>query len=635
MAGGLRNPPVIGDKLFMRQSLNEISRSDFHNKPISVRCIVSGKSIAPYAIPKTVTVKCEGEGECHDSCKLKTEKTFEIKAQNERILSLIDIDSHRIPKILTEIFGIKCEAPKFNVIEVQNVERIFISQPTGGIEQSKWSQARQAFYIGFELDVNTIYNMSGYTTVDPVSQTVTHVFTEAVKAKSDIESFILSTKMHDRLSQFSIESDLKEDYFERLEKIYTGYAHNITKIHKRFLLHLAVDMVFHSVVDFNFDNEYVKKGWVDAMIIGDSSIGKGYVAERLTHYFGVGEVVSAELCSFAGLVGGLQKYNQHWVITWGKIPMNDRGLVVIDEGSNMVEDWVKLTRVRSEGVVEITKIQSQIANARTRLLTLANPAHGKTVANYSYGIQAIHELVPAAEDIRRFDYIYVASHNEVPVTDINMSHKNITPFCSRQLDRDLIMWIWNKNTDDVEFTDDAVKIIYKRAIRLSEVYDSQIPLIQAENVRIKLAKLSICFAGRFYSCTDKGKKLLVRRVHVECASVYFHLIYKTEASGYYVYSKLRKEANKSFNDQYLGNIELYMKSFRNADEVYRCLLQNNSLTVNDLIEHLSERKEIATEIISKLLQNNCIIRRSTYYVKTPPFTAWLKTKLISDQMKGI
>jgi len=523
----------------IKHQLNDISKSEYYNKPIKVRCIISGKSAAPYYIPRKIFVKCRGE--CEDLCKYKESKIVTIKAKDEQILQFVDLDSKYIYRLVKQIFNISCKSLECRVEEVQSLERIFISQPTGK-ERSKWSMARQAFYVGHGLDINTVYNMTGYTTVDPSNQTVTHVFTHAKKAKSDIESFILVPKIHERLSQFTIAEQTKEAYFEHLDKLYDSYAHNLTKIHQRFLLHLSVDMVFHSVLDFNFDGEYVKKGWVDANIIGDSSIGKGYVAERLTSFFGVGEVVSAETCSYAGLVAGLQKYNNHWVITWGKIPMNDRGLVIIDEGSNIVDEWVKLTRIRSEGVVEFTKIQTQVANARTRLLTLSNPPPGRTISNYSYGIQAICDLIPSAEDIRRFDYAYVASNNEVPVAEINSSHTNIEQMYSRQAERDLIMWMWSRTSDDIEFTDEATRLIYKRAIRLSEIYDSTIPLIQAENIRIKLAKLSICFAGRFYSNHNNGKILLVDKVHVDCATLFFHLIYKSEASGYYVYSKLKKES---------------------------------------------------------------------------------------------
>ena len=129
----------------------------------------------------------------------------------------------------------------------------------------------------------------------------------------------------------------------------------------------------------------------------------------------MGEVVGAENCSYAGLVAGLQQYNKHWVVTWGKIPMNDGGLVVIDEASEIKpEEWARFSRIRSEGVAEIVKVQAQITNARTRVLYLANPPY-KAISNYSYGIQSLLDLVKTPEDIARFDYACIVAHEEVDI----------------------------------------------------------------------------------------------------------------------------------------------------------------------------------------------------------------------------
>ena len=82
------------------------------------------------------------------------------------------------------------------------------------------------------------------------------------------------------------------------------------------------------------------------------------------------------------------------------------------------EDWTRLSRIRSEGIAEITKINTQSTHARTRVIFISNPIL-KTIANYSYGIQALVDIVKAPEDIARFDYVLVVAHNEVEIKDIN------------------------------------------------------------------------------------------------------------------------------------------------------------------------------------------------------------------------
>jgi hypothetical protein len=121
-----------------------------------------------------------------------------------------------------------------------------------------------------------------------------HVFTEEKKIKSDSETFKLTKEKHQKLMHFNKQGLSVNQIYEYLEKLYLSYAHNVTKIYDRFDLHLAIDLAFRSVLSFKFDNEIVHKGWMDIMIIGDTRCGKGYVAEKLSAYFNLGEVISGD-----------------------------------------------------------------------------------------------------------------------------------------------------------------------------------------------------------------------------------------------------------------------------------------------------------------------------------------------------
>jgi DNA replicative helicase MCM subunit Mcm2 (Cdc46/Mcm family) len=216
---------------------------------------------------------------------------------------------------------------------------------------------------------------------------------------------------------------------------------------------------------------------MEAMIVGDTRCGKGYVAEKLMEYFGVGEVVNGENCSFAGLVGGVQQLGSHWVITWGKIPLNDCGILTVDESGGMEENmWGKLSRVRSEGIAEITKIQTETANARTRLLWVCN-APNRTIASYTYGIQAINDLIKAPEDVARFDYVLVVAHDEVKGNVINKRREPLPILHDAKLEQELIMWCWSRKPNEVRFEPEAIKSIYERSVGLEKIYDFSIPLI--------------------------------------------------------------------------------------------------------------------------------------------------------------
>lgn len=609
---------------------DEVTESRFYNKPINLQCIVTGKSLTPYQIPKVVGIKCL-DNEC-PGCQHQKGGEWQINATDQDILRFIDISTTKIPTVIKQVLGIRCKSIEHEVIETQLIERIFIARPTGKERTRKGGGSRPAYLIGSTIESNSVYELEGYTTVDPVTQSVTHVFTNAKKQTNDVELFNLSLHKHSELNQFCVSKDQPADMFLKLTKLYTNYAHNVTKIYNREDLHMSVDMLFRSVLSFRFDNEFVKKGWMEGMVVGDTRCGKGYVAEKLMEYFGIGETVNGENCSFAGLVGGLQQLNKHWVITWGKIPMNDCGVLVIDESSGMEEDmWGKMSRIRSEGIAEITKIQTETANARTRLIWLCNPPN-RMMSSYTYGIQAINDLVKAPEDIARFDYVLAVAHDEVKGDVINQRREPLPVLYDAKLEQELIMWCWSRKPNEVKFDNEAIKLIYARSISLENLYDFSIPLIQVENVRFKLAKIAIAFAARFYSNIEKGKILRVTSAHVDCATVFLEKIYGKEASGYTAYSEMKKSSEEIVTPEKLVFIENYFNKWKlQKKELLRFLMSNNVFDSKSIMEHLGCVPSESIECISKLSIASCIAKRGAFYTKTPAFVSYLKKLVVSKK----
>jgi hypothetical protein len=610
-------------------SFQEAISEKYYNQSIRLSCLVMGKHVIPFSVPKILRIKCDAKGEC-ENCRYKKEVDLEVPMGDERLLLFIDTPDMRLTGIIKKIFGIECQKFVWEKIRVQNIERLYICEPLGVERSRKGSENRLAYYVGYGIDINTHYEMVGYTTTNPVDQSLTHVFTEATKTKSDIQSFVVTKQLANQLNEFRVEHNTVDEIWSMLEELYESYAFHITKIFNRFDLHLAVDLVFRSVINFYLDGNLIKRGWADVMLIGDTQCGKGYVATGLSQYFNVGEVISGENVSFAGLVAGLQQFqDRQYVVTIGKLPLNDYGLLIIDEAEKLLNDFPKLSRIRSEGIVEVTKIQTLVTNARTRIMWLTNPP-SKMIAAYSYGIESVGEIVKAPEDIARFDYCLVVSHDEVEMGDINRTQGKKPSYYTRELEQQLVLWLWSRRADQVVFSDDAVKAIYRFALEFSSEYSFNIPLIQGENFRIKLAKVAIGFAGRFFNASKDGQILQVEKVHVDCAAVFFKLIYSKSASGYYQYSQMHKPVSDNV-DEVFRRATAFIKTWGERQEICRCLLMNNKITINDLVEHLRlYDKSRAVEIISYLLQDGCIVKRGPgFYIKSPQFTEWLKQKLFS------
>jgi len=619
----------------MLNSLSDIAKAKFHNEPIRIRAVVSGKSSSPYKIPRIVNVKCLGCGD--DACKYKKERELIIKAKDEKFLLFIDVPTTKLTSIVKTVFTIPCKHLAVDIVETQNVLRIFVSQPPGE-DRTKWMSAQTSYFVGHDIDANHMFYLNGYSTVDPKSQIATYVFSSAEKAKSDIESFELLPKVQHRLEEFRQDCKDVDEVFAYLDVLYNSYALNVTKIYGRFLLHLAVDLVFHSALEFTLPGGRLQPARLDAIVLGDTRCGKGHVAEGLARYYGIGEMVGAENCTFAGLVGGAQQIGNHWVISWGRIPLNDRGLVIVDEASELKPtDWTRLSRIRSEGIAEVTKIQQQITNARCRLLFLANPP-SKAMANYTFGIHALKDLVHAPEDIARFDFACIVSHEEVSVENINKQYATTKYIYPQNHERDLIMWIWSRAGSQIEFTDDAMEEIFLTSNRLGKFYDIGIPLIQGENVRFKIAKIAIAFAGRLYSATNNGSVLKVKRLHVKCAATFIRALYKSDVNGYYDHSWQRKDLNPTLQQENIDSLVAYFNAYQSQDDAYQYLLNNTYVNARDIQEHLNVSQQTSNEIISKLIKFKCIVKKDTSfnssaYIKTSHFTRWLRDRVRAARRK--
>jgi len=609
-------------------TIDDISKAKYHNRKIKLRCVVAGKSISPYRIPKKIRITPVIK---NDVLGHPTEHA--VVANNDNILRFIDLNKTMMKSVIRDILNITDKNFQYDILETQTVDRIFFHS-IAGENRARAQQTTMGYVFENSLDINCLYQLSGYSTVDPNNQQVTCVFTKAKKLRSDLEAFNAKERW-DNLEAFRIKNPTVEKVMGLIIGTMNSYAFNVTKIHGRPDLHLAVDLVFHSALEFYLGEEYVKKGWLDCMILGDTRCGKGFVVERLVEYFGVGEVVSAENSSYAGIVAGLEQYNKSWTVRWGKIPMNDRGLCAIDESSNLGADvWSRLSRIRSEGLAEINKIHTHQTNARTRLIFISNPIKS-TISAHTHGIEALQEIIESPEDIARFDFVAIVASDEVSLRSINQHRDRVTEVFTQRDERDLIMWIWSRTANQIVFTDTAQEEIYASSIKLGRIYDSRIPLIQGENIRIKLARLAVAFAARCYNAINDGTTLEVTAVFVQCAVEFLSSIYEKKSNGYYDYS-MNKQTKKGIEKD-LATVEEYLRSWpKKHDMIVMYFHDNAYLVPRSMQESLDMEQAFIQQIISKLVNYRMIELVSTKgYRKTPHFSQWVKAKyrFVVDQYR--
>lgn len=610
--------------------LADASNAQHYMTKYGLQLHVAGRDLAPYLSPEVVEVTCgQDKGSKCTFCHMKKSggtKVFQFHPDDPGVLGMVDCTVNQMKGQVKESCGIpKMCTIDLEVVRARNVEKLIVIPEISGRSDERGTYVlRTAYALKHGLQPNKAYTAKAYTAPDPRSMVATHVLVNVEPLENDLDTFEMNGSMSE-LEVFKPSAWTRDDVMEKLTDIANDLSQHVTMIYGRPDLHMAIDMVFHSVLQFRFNHEFVHKGWLDALVIGDTRCGKGYVAEGMVRHYRAAEVVSAENCSFAGLIGGMQQVQNRWNITWGRIPLNDRRMVVIDEVSGLSVDEIgRMSRVRSEGVAEITKIQSEKTTARTRLLWMGNPRSGEGMSTYPYGVEAVPELIGGMEDVARFDFATAVASAEVDPSIINRVRNDDTsePKYGTAACRACITWVWSRKPDEVLFDEDTTLFILQHAVsELSGRYHPSIPLVQAENIRVKLARLAAAVAGRTFSSNEDGN-LVVRKCHAEVAVDLMKMWYDKPSMGYHSYSDTAKE--QSTLEQPSRVESMIMEQGDYAAILIRGLLGTRRIQISDVANWTGQDRYSAQDLIAEFVQQRAVYKEHSYYRLRPAMITLLR-----------
>lgn len=614
--------------------LSKASKAEHYHKELELNCLVAGKESSPYLLPKIYAFECQGALEKPDCFKCfmaqetddgpRFEKSFDLLPGNKTLLSLIGKTQNQLVRILRRAVGIPrgCQA-MFRIDEAQNVEVVKIIPEIDYTGDWKYV-TRKAYFMGPDIECNQTYKAKAITVNDPNTQEAVHVILKAEASASAVAGFKLQGKDVVSLrSRFSIKGSSYLSAKKKLEEIYYELS-KVTRIWERPDLHQIVDLTYHSPLHFNFNGELVHKGWLETLIVGDTRTGKGFVAEGLARFYRLGEVITAENVTFVGLVGGLNQIDKRFVLTWGRIPLNHGRLVIIDEGKELDEQTLgRMTRIRSEGVAELDKADIHAKTmACTRLIWLSNPKGKRMMERYSHGVHAVRELIGNPEDISRFDLVLTVARGEVPSEIINSPHNEKQPSESaRDLYHRLVMWTWSRKTDDIVFKGSTTNdILGTYSPDLSRRFSPSIPLIQAETVRLKLARIATAIAARLFSTDALGKNIIVHPIHARLAYEIILHAYTKQSMGYDLYTRAEQKDSYIENPQDLESLVMALDSPLLFVET---MLETNKITIKDVANYAGIDRELAKDLVNQMIKCRAISKYNTFYTKRHPFTVWL------------
>ena len=628
----LSESEAIHEGKAVRVSLNDALKSKYKHSLVEFDVMVVGKDTAPYNIPSKMKFVCSMVGVNERMCgqcqigRAGGEVELEVSKDPE-VLDLIKTSKSQQMQLLKRKAGIpqNCSLYQLDHIHSVNLEEILIAPEIQTF--SEWDGGERnyhiqtAFFIDQPIEANRSYRMKGVMTPDPWQQHVTFLLTEAEPLQDTVAAFRMTDEIKKKLEIFQT-----TDVEAKFKEIHRDFEDNITHIIGRSDLLTGIDLVYHSVLGFYFQDVPVQKGWLEFLCIGDTRTGKSETMGKMLEHYGLGEMSVAENTSFAGLVGGLQQTgDKRWFLTWGKIPLNDGRLFVIDEASGLEqEDIAKMSGIRSSGVAEVTKIHTEKTQARTRLIWLSNPRNGQALSTFSYGVQAIQYLIGKAEDISRFDFLITASRDEVPIDEINkridpkakVAHKYTSELCKL-----LVLWAWSRKPEDIIFSEEAIDLCLKYAIVQGREYSSKIPLVEGANQRIKIAKLAVASACRVFSTDETGEKVIVNAEHVEFAYNFLEEIYRKPSLDYRGYSD-RDLEDKRIAEEHRDEIMGYLNAYPMIGDLFD---RQEYVWPKHFEEQIGQARETISEHIARFSGARMIYdANGKGYKKTPAFIQLLR-----------
>ena len=625
-------------------SLASSSNARYTGKRIKIPVLVAGKESAPYVYPKNIRISCsEGNDESKlcNACAMLTKKRADIQlhSSNALMLKLVDCTDDIQYKILKGYVGCnaKCFKSDYKVLEYGNLETVHMipkADANFGFALRQEYVARSGYIIGNNLPTNKRFTLVGYMHADPNTQKATYIFDQAIPEKDLLDELEITPEVHEMLKEFQCTEGQTVE--EKFAEIHADLERNITYIWHRRKVAYAVDLVYHTVLSFNFQEQQVRRGWAECLIIGDSGQAKTTLVERLMSHYKSGELLSGESSKRTGLVYNMQQSGSkgNWTLMWGAMPLNDGGLLTVDELSGMPEDdLAKMSDVRSSGIAKATGVVTAETTSRTRMIFISNPRNGRQLRAENYGVSAVLKLWGKAEDVRRLDFAVAVASGEVESDVVNKSiselpqveHRFTSDKCKMR-----VMWAWSRRSENVIFTPEASTVILDHASKMGKKYSSRIPLVEPADQRLKLARLAVSVAACVYS-TDDGTNVIVKPAHVMFVVNYLNDIYDSKSLGYDRFSADEFEnsdttdgAMKRLRDNFIA----IPYAGRTVMEVVKALYQMPYFNRNTLEDATGLDRDEIKNLLQFLISNSIVEKAGPDYKRSPLGLAFIEGLLM-------
>jgi hypothetical protein len=634
--------------------LSESSMAKYTGTYIETEVLMIGINETPYIVPITVRASCplgrknNPDTSCKvDFCPMHT-VTQAGKSFSTKSIDLIEYlhgsDTGK-ENMLRKIFGIpprKCpigDVKKIvEVVKSTNIEECVVVPLANNEETKSKYVTRKCYVFNHGLSVNRHYVVRGVLHPEPKSDLAILVCDYCEPIEDDVSSFKVDESIIEHLKVFKPDVDNIDGVISKMNHILEVFESNVHLIFGRRHLGTALELAYHSVVSIKFQGINYPRGWVEVIVIGDTSTGKTSLVEKMMEYYGVGRIVSGENLKRTGLTYAMyQTSNNKWMIVWGEIPQADRKLLVIDEFNSTDPTLLAdISRARSTGVLQVSGAARSEVNSRTRLFIMTNPRGNRRLDSFSFGIESILKLVPQLEDIRRFDLCIGCSSNDVGSSLLNRPSRDIHRVDNQyhpEICKELILFAWSRGYEDIIIDDVTEDAILSTSKKLSAKYHASIPLIEGADIRVKLARIATALAVRMFSVNDDCK-VIVKPHHVEFVYRYLSSIYDNNNLDYRGFSEDKYKKSPTLDNEIVDEIDSAMSSFENTEEILIILRGMDSFTKTSVADQTGLSRDEANALIKRLSGLGLIYHIKNQFRKTPLFISYIRNKMSKEVVEG-
>lgn len=298
------------------------------------------------------------------------------------------------------------------------------------------------------------------------------------------------------------------DVLERLralgpKTILDDLSNHLTRMPARRDLLSIMLLSYCTPLALNFQGERIR-GWLNAVIVGDTATGKSRTFELLAEAAGVGYLFTCQTGRRTGLLYTITRgANSNWHCQAGMLPLASRKILAIEEAQVFPrEDLRRMGEAIDTGQMDVGMAARDRYETKTRVIFLANALRDKPLSAYRQGCAALADLFPAPF-LRRFDLAAVVQSPEN--ADYNAAHRPTGDAKVKPGDLSaLVYWCWSRTDNQILFSHDATQATLDIASKLSGRFgrSDEIPLLHPAVARFTLARLGCAWAMLSVSSPD-------------------------------------------------------------------------------------------------------------------------------------